>query len=96
MVTKAQVEEALRNCYDPELRMDIVTLGLVYGITIQKGNVTVRMTFTSPMCPYGKELVNDVKMCVGSVKGVTETTVDIVFDPPWEPSAELKATLGIG
>ena len=96
MPTETEVREALKNCYDPELRMDIVTLGLVYGIAIEGGIVHVKMTFTSPMCPYGPALIEDVKQCVHTLAGVTRTDVEIVFDPPWQPSEEIKAALGVG
>lgn len=95
MITEDVVKKALAEVFDPELRLDIITLGLVYGISIESGTVKVRMTFTSPMCPYGPMLVDDVKNAVQKQQGVTEAKVEIVFDPPWQPSEEVKAALGI-
>ena len=96
MVTEQHVQETLKNCFDPELRIDIITLGLVYGITVDSGRVSVRMTFTSAACPYGTQLVEEVKLLVQSIPGVTQAEVDVVFTPPWEPSPELRAALGVG
>jgi len=96
MVKENDVNEALKEVFDPELRMDIITLGLVYGIKIESGKAKIRMTFTTPMCPYGPALVDEVKSRVESVEGVREAEVEIVFDPPWQPSEELKAALGLG
>jgi metal-sulfur cluster biosynthetic enzyme len=96
MPTENEVKKALKDVFDPELRMDIVTLGLVYGIELDGKKARIRMTFTSPMCPYGPALVEDVKSRVESLEGVDEAEVEIVFDPPWQPSEELKAALGLG
>lgn len=76
--------------------MDIISLGLVYKIQVDdQGKVTIDMTFTTPMCPYGPRLVEDVKQAVEVLEGVTDVEVTIVFDPPWEPNDEVKAVLGI-
>ena len=91
-----KVREALKECIDPEIRLDIITLGLVYGINVSGEKAKIKMTFTSPMCPYGPALVEDVKSKVEAVPGIKESEVEIVFNPPWQPSEELKAMLGIG
>ena len=96
MATEESIRKALTQVFDPELRLDIITLGLVYGIQINAGKVDIRMTFTSPMCPYGPMLMEDVKSTVEKQQGVKQATVKIVFDPPWQPSEEVKAALGIG
>ena len=95
MVTEQQVRDALADVFDPELRLDIITLGLVYKIMITEGRVHVQMTFTTPMCPYGPNLVEDVKQHLEKIPGVTSTEVEIVFDPPWQPTEEVKAMLGM-
>ena len=96
MPTKQQVVEVLKTCLDPEIGIDIWTLELIYDIKLDGKKVHVKMTFTSPMCPYGPVLVEEVKRKVGELDGVENVDVEVVFDPPWEPSDELKATLGIG
>ena len=96
MVTKSEVENALKNCFDPEIQIDIMTLGLVYNIDINNDVVNIKMTLTSIMCPYGPMLVEDAKNKVRALNGVKDVNVEITFDPPWEPSEEIKTMLGIG
>ncbi|MBL7160409.1 MAG: metal-sulfur cluster assembly factor [Candidatus Aenigmarchaeota archaeon] len=95
MVTEKQVWEALKEVKDPELDIDVVTLGLIYEVKVEGEKAKIKMTFTSPFCPYGQALVEEVKQKAVAA-GVKDAEVEIVFDPPWEPSAELKATLGVG
>ncbi len=96
MVTKESVIEALKTIEDPELFLDIWFLGLIYHIGIEEsGSVKVEMTFTSPMCPVGPQLVQEVKDKVGVINGVTSVEVTVVFIPPWKPSDEVRQTLGI-
>ena len=94
MVTKEEVEDALKQVEDPELGIDIWTLGLIYGINIEDNKIKIKMTFTTPMCPYGPILVDEVKTKL-EAKGAKEVDVEIVFEPPWEPSEELRAILGV-
>lgn len=95
-VTKDQVIEALKTVEDPELFLDIWFLGLVYSIDINDDNsVDIEMTFTSPMCPAGPMLLDQVKTKVGAIEGVQGVDVIIVFSPPWQPSDEVKAMLGL-
>lgn len=95
MATKELILESLKSCIDPELRMDIVTLGLIYTIDIdQEGNVGIEMTFTSPMCPYGPQLLDDIRGKVIALSGVKTVDVKVTFEPPWKPSEEVMATLG--
>ena len=90
--TDADVErlvwDQLRTCYDPEIPIDIVELGLVYQCTVEKRDdgtrkVNVRMTLTAPGCGMGDYLVSDVKSKLLAVPTVTEANVEMVFDPPW-------------
>lgn len=94
-VTKDQVIEALKTVEDPELFLDIWFLGLIYSIDIEEGVVKIDMTFTSPMCPAGPLLIDKVKTAVGAISGVTEVKPNIVFNPPWVPSEEVKALVGM-
>lgn len=94
MPTKDEIIEALKTIQDPELFLDIWFLGLIYDVEIEGAKVKVKMTFTSPMCPAGPELVWQVRHKIASITGVENVSVDVVFDPPWEPSEEVKAALG--
>ena len=95
MVTRDLVIEQLKQVEDPDLFLDIWFLGLIYKIDIDGSKVNVDMTFTSPMCPAGPQLVGDVKHKVGEIEEVNEVNVEIVFDPPWEPNEEVKAMMGL-
>jgi FeS assembly SUF system protein len=82
-----QVIEALRTVYDPEIPVNIFELGLVYKIDVDDRNaVHIDMTLTSPMCPVAETLPEEVKSKVEAIEGVTGATVDVVWDPPWNPS----------
>lgn len=97
MVTQEQVLAALRNCYDPELPLSIVDLGLVYEVKVEGGQVSVKMTLTAPGCPLHGTMAQSVKREVEKLPGVEKATVDIVWQPPWTPdrmSAEAKRKLG--
>jgi FeS assembly SUF system protein len=81
---EASIIAVLRTCFDPEIPVDIYELGLIYGIDIKPpGEVTIRMTLTSPMCPVAGSLPLEVEQKVSSVPGVTKAKVDLVWDPPW-------------
>lgn len=93
MLQKEQVIETLKTVEDPELGIDVWTLGLIYDIKIEEEKLSIKMTFTSPMCPYGPMMVEEIKTKLKS-SGVQNIDVEIVFSPPWVPSDELKAALG--
>ena len=84
-VTSEQVTRALRDVFDPELGMSIVELGMVYGIDVHGGAVTVTMTLTAPGCPIHDVMPRWVKKAVAKVPGVERVDVTITFDPPWTP-----------
>ena len=97
MVEKEQVIEILKKVYDPEIQYDIWSLGLVYNIEIEGRKVKILMTFTSPMCPYGPALLEDVRRNVSSVEGVGEVEVEITFTPVWGPEKMTEeARMGLG
>jgi metal-sulfur cluster biosynthetic enzyme len=83
--TPEQVTQALREVVDPELGMSIVELGMVYGIDVGGGAVTVTMTLTAPGCPIRDVMSRWVKEAVAKVPGVNCVDVAITFDPPWTP-----------
>lgn len=95
MATKDEVTEALKEIIDPELFIDIWTLGLIYDVDMNESSVDIKMTFTSMACPAGPQLVEEVKSKISALEGVDKVNVEVVFTPPWQPSDELKAMLGI-
>ena len=98
MATKEQVIETLKKVYDPEIQYDIWSLGLVYNVEIEGNKVKILMTFTSPMCPYGPALMDDVRRQVSAIDGVGEVVIDLTFNPVWGPdkmTEEAKIALGI-
>lgn len=100
MTTVDEVTEALKQVYDPELNINVVDLGLVYGAEIDpEGKVSITMTLTSPGCPIGPMVGEMVQDAVGPLDGVTQVDVDIVWTPPWGPdmmSEDAKLELGYG
>ena len=98
MADREKIIEALKNVYDPEIQLDVWSLGLIYDIGIEGNKVRILMTFTSPMCPYGPALLDDVRRHVSSVSGVGEVDVEITFTPVWGPdkmTEEARIALGI-
>jgi metal-sulfur cluster biosynthetic enzyme len=86
MVTQEQVYEVLRDCYDPELPVNIVDLGLVYDVAVQDDNVNVVMTLTARGCPAHSFISESVRARVTRIPGVKSATVQVVWDPPWDIS----------
>ena len=83
---------ALRAVYDPEIPVNIYELGLIYDVQVDpSGAVAIRMTLTSPSCPSAEQLPVEVEEKVRAIPGVTSAKVDVVFDPPWEPSKMSEA-----
>lgn len=93
MVTKEEIIEICKSIEDPEINVDIWTLGLIYEIRIEKKKVYIKMTFTSMMCPFGPEMVEELKSRIKE-KGF-DSEIEVVFDPPWQPSEELREMLGV-
>ena len=84
---ETQIVEQLRTCFDPEIPVNIYDLGLIYAITVTPaGFVHVTMTLTSPGCPAAGTLPGEVKTRLAESPGVTDVQVNVVWDPPWEPS----------
>lgn len=87
MIEREQILDALRAVYDPEIPINVVDLGLIYGVEVTaEGDVTVRMTMTAPQCPMSGYLLRQAEQGIRTVAGVRDVKVDLVFDPPWEPS----------
>ena len=83
MVTEAQVWNALEQVNDPEFPLNIVDLGMVYGVALDGATVRVQMTFTSIGCPAIEMIVSDVKAAVAELPAVAQVEVEIVWSPPW-------------
>jgi len=97
-VTEEKVWEALKGCYDPEIPVNIVDLGLVYEVKVEDGDVRVKMTMTAPGCPLSAWIARQAEDAVRSLEGVKDVHVELVWDPPWTPdrmSEEAKRTLGL-
>lgn len=98
MPTKEQVYEILGDIYDPEIPIDIVNLGLVYGVEIDGGRVDVNLTLTSPGCPAATQIITEARLLIEDLPDVEEANIEIVWDPPWNPdmmSEAAKESLGI-
>jgi metal-sulfur cluster biosynthetic enzyme len=99
-VTTEQVYSALRKCMDPEIPVNVVDLGLIYGVQVNPdNNVDIKMTMTTRGCPLHDTLLNDVKRNVGKINGIGNINVEIVWDPPWniekmEPTIREKMGFG--
>ncbi len=92
IVIEAEVADALRTCFDPEIPVNIYELGLIYEIKVDpSGAVGIKMTLTSPNCPAAQSLPAEVQAKAKGVPGVTEATVDVVWEPPWDTSKMSEA-----
>ena len=97
MLTIDDVEEALTNVIDPELGLDFVELGLIYEIEIEGEEVYVTFTLTSPGCPIGPQVSEQIREYVTELEGVSKVHPKMVFSPPWTPelmSEDAKFALG--
>jgi len=97
VLTAESIRQALRQVKDPELDMNIVDLGLVYDIEVDEGLVRVNMTLTSPGCPAGPMITNDIYKGVRAMEGVKDVDIDIVWEPYWTPDRidpKIRAMMG--
>jgi metal-sulfur cluster biosynthetic enzyme len=97
MATVDDVTEVLRDVIDPELGLDFVELGLIYEIEVENGTVRVTYTLTSPGCPIGPQVSEQIEEFVGELDGVEEVQSTMTFSPPWTPdlmSEDAKFALG--
>jgi len=98
LVSRDDVITVLKDCYDPEIPINIWDLGLVYDINTESENVGIKMTLTAPGCMMGGMIAEEVKSKIKAMKGVKDAKVELVWDPPWSPdkmSPEAKAQMGI-
>lgn len=98
MITKDEILEKLKTVFDPEVRVDVVTMGLIYDIQVdeKKNSVALIMTYTTPFCPFGPQLTEEIKEAIVSL-GFEPTNVSIMvtFDPPWEAPPNLRMAIGV-
>ena len=95
MITKEKlIEEVFKKYEDPELNIDVWMLGLIYDVQIKSNNVNILLTFTSPLCPFGPQMVEDLKSRIMNL-GAKKVEIEITFTPPWKPSEELREMLGV-
>ena len=85
-LSEQQVWDQLRNCYDPEIPLNIVDLGLIYDVALNGPRVDVKMTLTAPGCHLGGQIAGDVQSKLLSLEQVEEANVELVWDPPWHQS----------
>ena len=97
MVKEEEILEALKDCFDPEIPVNIVDLGLVYDVNIVDDAVKITMTLTGKGCPMSAQISSDVTGRLRAMEGITQADVDIVWEPEWTPtmmSAAAKENLG--
>jgi metal-sulfur cluster biosynthetic enzyme len=97
MVQEEEILDALSNVIDPELGLDFVELGLIYGIEVDGGDVGITFTLTTPACPIGPQVSEQIVEFVGELEGVESVEPNMVFSPPWSPdrmSEDAKFALG--
>lgn len=97
MISQDKVIDKLRQCLDPELGINIVDLGLIYSINIDTSKINVLMTLTTAGCPLESYFVQDITSKLKTLKGVSDVSVELTFEPPWTPtkmSEESKDLLG--
>ena len=99
VVNEELVREALKEVFDPELRMSIMELGLVYDVTVEDATVKIVYTLTSPGCPLGPVIDGQIQDALMDLPGVKDVVSELTFSPPWDPrtmaSDEVRMQLGI-
>jgi metal-sulfur cluster biosynthetic enzyme len=90
---RGEIISALKTVIDPEIHADVWTLGLIYNIDINTDGIDILMTLTTPFCPYGDEIIQNVEKALK--KFGVEVRVNITFEPEWQPSEETKIALGL-
>jgi len=96
--TEKEIMDALKTVKDPELNLNLVVLGLVYGVEVQDSHVHARISLTTPMCPVAEQIVGMAEEAILKVPGVETAKVQLTFDPPWTPdriSPLIRSSLGL-
>ena len=84
-MNKEEVIEVLKQCYDPEIPIDLWNLGLIYEINIKDQSINITMSLTTPGCTMGQYMADDIKMKLSGVEEIGNVSVEVTFDPPWKP-----------
>tara|TARA_Y100001970_G_C13728106_1_gene600076 strand:+ start:184 stop:525 length:342 start_codon:yes stop_codon:yes gene_type:complete len=95
-IEKSTIIKVLKQCFDPEIPIDLWSLGLIYDIKIKEKMVCITMSLTTPGCTMGEHMAEDIKSKL-KTKGITDVKVNVVFDPPWQPqmmTEEAREKLG--
>ncbi len=93
--TKEEIIAELKTVFDPEINLDIWTMGLIYAIDLKDNDeVYILMTYTTPMCPFGPQLTKQIEEKITDL-GAKKVTVEVTFEPAWKASEELRTILGI-
>lgn len=97
MLTKDDVIAALQTVKDPEVHLDVWTMGLIYNIDVdaKKKAVKILMTYTTPFCPWGPQLNDEITTALKDNLGVKKVDLEVTFDPPYKMPEDLRATLGL-
>ena len=98
MVEEKEIRKALRRVKDPELNLDVVVLGLVYGIEVEGAHAHVLMSLTTPFCPAAPQIVEDARVAVEGVEGIETAEIELTFEPAWSPDRIdpiIRSALGI-
>ena len=91
MDLKEKIIKEIKKIYDPEIPVNIYELGLIYDIAVDKKNINVKMTLTTPNCPVAESLPKEVKDSIMKVKEVNDVDLELVWDPPWDKSMMSEA-----
>ena len=84
-INKEDIISILKECYDPEIPIDLWNLGLIYNINIKNNEVSIVMSLTTPGCTMGEYMANDIKTKVKKLSNIENVNVQVVFEPPWQP-----------
>ena len=97
-VTREHILEALKDVFDPEIPVNVVDLGLIYGVEVTDGDVDIKMTLTFAGCGMGPYIAQQAEWAISELDGVEDVEVEMTFDPPWSPeliSEDGKKLLGL-
>lgn len=93
-LTEKELLNIFQECKDPEIGIDVYTLGLIRKYQLKPNYVYIEMTLTSPLCPYGGMMIEEIKTKIEKT-GITNIKIELTFDPPWEPPEGLRDSLGV-
>ena len=94
-ISKTDVIEVLKTIQDPEVKIDIWTMGLIYNIETTNDGVKILMTYTTPFCPWGPQLNDEIIIKLKEKLSIKDVDIELTFDPPYKMPSDLRATLGI-